>query len=637
MRLYVTFLFIILVNFTAKSEVAISNILGSHAVVQRGEVFTIKGTSTRENTVKIIFDGKTRNAICKDKKWSVSFPPQEAGGPYTIRITGENEIFLEDIFFGDVFLCSGQSNMEWSLEQANNPEKEVADTHYPLIRMFTVSKDLTSTKKEMLTDGEWLISTPETAKSFSAIGYIFGRSIHNSQNIPIGLINNAWGGSEIDPYMDKNCFYDKQEYLESIDAFKNSGLSLSLANEINEKWKEGIDRFDFGVLDSWQKPSTNRKKWESTTLPGHWEENIWPGFDGVGWYAKTFIVDKLPKGNITVNLEQIDDSDYSYINGQLIGSTINAYSQKRAYSTDGKVLKLGENTIVIRMIDYLYGGGLSGKSEDINIEYDDVSIPLAGAWKAKKGTEGYDKPKNLLEQNTYPTSKYNPMVHPLINTKLSGILWYQGESDWNATKDYAWKSIRMINDYRNKWKQPDLPFLFVQLANWTQVPTEPIPANWGEIRQSQEASLSLSNTAMVTAIDIGEAEDIHPRDKQTVAKRLVDAAQAIVYGKEQPYRSPTMKNIKLTEEGYQVTFDFVGEGLQLKEGATSVNGFAILKNGKMQYVEARIIAPDQVLIPVPNPSPTMVRFLWADNPGEITLYNSNILPALPFQFFAERK
>lgn len=619
------------------AEVSVSTLLSSHMVLQRGEEFIIKGQSTIEKTVKIQFDGKTRNIICKNGKWSITFSPKEAGGPYIIDILGENAIHIEDIYFGDVYLCSGQSNMEWPTRAVINADRELKDANYPMIRHFTVTRDLNSQKKETLMTGEWELSTPVTVSGFSAIGFLFGRALYKEHGIPIGLIDNSWGGSEIDPYMDEVCFHDKEDYLLSIEKFKNSNINLEESNALLSKWNDGLSNADIGMSKQWQKPKTNRSDWEVTSLPGNWESNIWPGYDGIGWYAKEFYLEDVPQGNVTINLCKIDDGDNTYINGVEVGSMDYSHDKVRAYIVDNGVFRKGKNEIVIRMIDYTGGGGLSGNSEDLNIDLGIKKIDLSGTWRAKKGTDEYEKPKGILNQNTYPSSKYNAMVHPLVNIKLSGILWYQGESDWNATRDYAWKAIRMITDYRAKWDQPRLPFMFVQLANWTAELDDPAPANWGEIRESQDMSLSLSHTALITAIDIGEAEDIHPRNKQTVAARFVKAANNLIYDKQVEYRNPRIKNARLTKDGYLIEFENVDKGLKLKDGYRSVSGMTILLNGKMTKIDSEIFSKDKVLIRLENPKPTMIRYLWADNPGDITLYSSGDLPALPFQIFAERQ
>jgi len=452
----------------ASAEVAVSSILSSHMVLQRNQPIVIKGTCTTEKMVKVSFDGNTRNVISQKGKWSVTFPAMEAGGPYQVSITGDNAISIEDVYIGDVYLCSGQSNMEWPVSMINNAEAELAEADYPLIRLFTVGRDLVSEPKDYLVSGQWDVASSSTVEEFSAIGFLFGRSLHQRHGVPIGLIDNSWGGSEISPYMSEASFVGKERYLEAIETFKKSDMTLERSNQLVSDWKEGLQNTDAGVSGNWQSPKTDRSSWEKTTLPGKWEENIWPDYDGIGWYAKTFELEEVPAGPVRVHLGQIDDADYTYINAQLIGSMDNAHDKTRTYNAAASTFKKGKNQIVIRMADYTGGGGLSGRSDDLFIRFDDgTKVSLAGDWVAKKGTENYPKPTGLLNHNTYPTSKYNGMVHPLIDTKLSGVLWYQGESDWAATRDYAWKLIRMIVDYRSSWEQPDLPFFYVQLANKT--------------------------------------------------------------------------------------------------------------------------------------------------------------------------
>lgn len=628
---------LVMLAFGSQAEVSLSAVLGSHMVLQRNKPLVIKGTCTSENMIKVSFANRTRNVICQDGKWSVTFPAMEAGGPYQIAIRGENILLLDDIYMGDVYLCSGQSNMEWPLSSTYEAERELEDCDYPLIRLFTVGRDLTSEPKDLLTSGQWQVASRSTAEKFSAIGFLFGRSIHKSHGVAIGLIDNSWGGSEISPYMSADCFVGKGQYLEAIEDFKKSNMTIERSNEIVSDWKEGLQAADKGIDAQWQSTKTDRSTWEITTLPGKWESNIWPDYDGIGWYAKTFDLKDEPDNDATVHLGQIDDADYTYINGQLIGSMDNAHDKTRIYGAGKSIFKKGKNEIVIRMADYTGGGGLSGRSQDLFIQFENGhKEPLAGEWMAKKGTENYPKPVGLLDHNTYPTSKYNGMVHPLIDTKLSGILWYQGESDWAATRDYAWKLIRMIVDYRASWDQSDLPFLFVQLANWTPVLAQPGQANWGEVRKSQDMALMLPYTAMVTAIDLGDADDIHPRDKQSVASRLVAAADHMIYNRNVAYRSPHVRSVEMREEGYLVTFEHVGDGLKTVEGVSRVTGFAVLENGVWKRTFGTLVDNDQVLVSSKKPTPTVLRYLWADNPGVVSLYNSLDLPALPFEWIVDK-
>lgn len=634
MKSLFTFLLLSLCSSYTFAEVTVSSLINDHMVFQRGEPCIISGWADAEELVSVILDGITLEGSVFNGEWSVTFPAREEGGPYSLTIKGNNQLDFIDIYFGDVYLLSGQSNMEWPSRLINNAEEELLDASYPLIRVFTVDHDITHKKVDKLNTGKWDKLNKETALDFSGIGFLYGRALFKEKGIPIGLIDNSWGGSAIKTYMDRACFHDKTDYQEELKAFDSIQASWAQIKSIIFEWGEGLDGADVGRREKWFVPGTDFSDWTPAELPGNWEQSTFPGLDGIVWYTRNFNLSSLPQKDGMAYLGRIDDKDISYINGYKIGS-IEGYNIDRKYSIPIRYLKEGKNEIVIKVTDYGGGGGISANPNKFYLNIGGETIDLSGTWKCRIGTSGYPSKQDWLDHNYFPTGKYNAMVHPLIKHKLAGILWYQGETDARDGYNYRWLFKRMIVDWRNKWKQAELPFLYVQLANWLEVPKTPGPSHWARLREAQAMAQDLPYTAMVSAIDVGEADDIHPRDKQTVAKRLVKAGKGLVYGDHIPYLHPEVANLTVTTDGYLVTFKNVGKGLKSKNTSNIVRGFSIPSIGGSKYVNAKIISYDEVFIPQTDPEKGMLRYLWADNPGKVDLYSTGDLPALPFEWYVE--
>lgn len=616
-------------------EVTVSSLIGTHMVLQRNEVVRIEGKANTESSVRVELAGMTVETTVVKGRWIVEFPARREGGPFILKIQGDNLLEFTDIYFGDVYLLSGQSNMEWPTQLIHQAELELKDAFYPLIRMFTVERDQNYLPVDDLKSGKWDRMNDNNARDFSAIGFLFARDLYKEKKVPIGLIDNAWGGSAIKTYMSASSFIDKPKYKVEIADYQSKQRNWTQLQSLGDEWIEGMKGSDVGIADKWFIPGTDRSGWDISKLPDPWEASTYPDFDGIVWYCKSFELENLPKRDGMAYLGRVDDDDVTYINGFKIGRT-EGYDIKREYTIPLKYLKKGENQLIIKVTDTGYGGGVIGDPSNFYLDIGGEKIYLEGDWKSKQGTASYPKKPEFFQHNYYPTGKYNAMVYPLRHQKLAGVLWYQGESDTNNAYSYRWLFPRLVEGWRSLWKQDDLPFMYVQLANFHPQSESTVKSNWARLREAQHMTQALPYTAMVTAIDVGEAEDIHPRDKQSVAARLLRAAKALVYDEDLPYLHPELDYVQRSEKGYILHFQQTGGGLSSVREDEMVRGFAIPnENGLLEYAEGKVLSPTQIYIKAEQTYPGMVRYLWADNPGEVQLYSAEGLPALPFERYVE--
>ena len=617
-------------------------IFSSNMVLQRGQEIPIWGWASPGERVSVTLNNqKVNTKTGKDGKWSLKLKPESAGGPFTLAVKGKNSIELENVLVGDVWICSGQSNMEWPVSSSNSASKEIAGADYPDIRLFTVPKKIDKRPVDNTDPAEWLVCTSETIGPFSAVGYFFGRQLNQELDVPIGLINTSWGGTIVETWASAESIQNDPDLGDDLKELND--LDIEKANEQLlkefEQWHVSFTQMDAGYKEGayiWAKPGTDYSQWEEIELPALWEDSGLENMDGVVWFAKEIeLTQSLAQSGFELNLGPIDDSDIVWINGSKVGETFNVYNRHRKYQVDPDNLKNGINTIVIRVEDYAGGGGIYGDASQMKIVSASNSMSLAGTWKYKIGTDKLppNKPSINFGPNSYPTLLFNAMINPLLPYGIKGAIWYQGES--NAGRAYQYRRLfpLLITDWRNHWQQGDFPFLFVQLANFMQSVDVPAESAWAELREAQTMTLSLPNTGMATIIDIGEADDIHPRNKQDVGKRLALSAFKIAYGKDIVFTGPTYESIQIDGQKAIVKFNNTGSGLLVKDKYNYLKGFTIAGDDKVFHWAKAEIIDDQTIIITSNEvsDPVAVRYAWANNPDEANLYNKEGLPANPFR------
>ena len=615
----------------AESGPFLNPVFSDHAVLQRDRPLPVWGWSTPGDTVRVTLDKQTVDGVAgADGRWQVTFTPVAAGGPYTLTATGAQSATINDLLVGDVWLCSGQSNMEWVVANSNNVEQEVAAADLPQIRQFTGTKRFTMTP-QVITGGGWAVCSPTTVRNFTAVGYFFGRDLHRELKIPIGLVNASWGGTRIEAWTS----------AAGLTAVKRSTDELAtLAEHVANP---SADDYATQMAAWWEKSSPaqgregktyNDSAWPSVDQPGNWEGNGLPDFDGIVWFRRTIDVPAAQAGAAaTLRLGPIDDQDTTWINGTEVGAT-SAWNQPRVYAIPAGLLNAGPNVIAIRVLDTGGGGGMFGKADDMKLDIGGVSLPLAGQWRREKNTELKALPPTpaRFDNPNIVTGLSNGMIEPLVPMALAGAIWYQGESNAGVNSGYEILMPGLIADWRKRFNSPDLPFGMVQLANFTAAQTTPVEegSGWAYLRNTQLSTFTtIPHTGMAVITDIGDANDIHPRNKQDVGKRLAMWALHDVYGRADIARSGPIFKAATVENGtLRLSFTEIVGGLKAKG---DLAGFAIAGADGSWVTALAKIDGENVIVSSPQVSaPTKVRYAWGNNPS-CTLYNGADLPASPFR------
>jgi len=619
-----------------QAQVRLPKVISSNMVLQRDKPVQLWGWAGKGATVTIAFNGQQVQAKTDSKgRWSTALKPMVFGGPYDMTISDKGStIKLENILIGDVWVCSGQSNMEmpiqgWGGDSTRHAGKAIREANHPNVRLFTVERTTSFTPAEDVTGGPWQICSPATVASFSATAYYFGRKLNHDLNIPIGLIHTSWGGTNIQAWT-------SWDEMSKEEPYKSTSLKDMPAKQKN--WEKNYQAYNAavanepGAKEKWFDPATNLSAWKKTPLPQMYEQSAIGNADGIVWYRKDIEVTTAGAGQpATLSLGAIDDNDETYINGTLVGKT-NSYNTKRLYAVPAGVLKAGKNTIVVRVNDTGGGGGFYSTPKELFLTTAGESIPLAGEWLYRPGVITTQFSLQDMGPNSFPSQLYNAMIAPIIHFAIKGAIWYQGESNAHEPAKYGTMFPTMIRDWRSKWGY-EFPFLWVQLANYMAAPQQPTESNWAMLRESQHNTLSLPQTGEALAIDIGEAKDIHPKNKQEVGRRLALAAFHVTYAKDSTWSGPVFSSIAINGGKAVLSFSNTGSGLMAKGDAYGyLKGFAIAgADGQYHWAKAWIENNKVVVFNESISNPVSVRYAWADNPEDANLYNKEGLPACPFR------
>ena len=628
-----------LVTITLFGQVRLPKLISSGMVLQRNVEVKIWGWASAGEKISIRFINSAYSTTADSKgNWSVVLPKMKAGGPYEMQINASNSITISDILIGDVWVCSGQSNMELPMRRVSwNYPGEIEHSENKYIRQFLVpDKYNFDGPQDDLSEGSWKSASPENTPDFSATAYFFAKEVYNKYKIPIGLINSALGGSPVESWISADSLKQFPKYYYETQMYKDKSLIKKIEDADNTRindWYKVLRQADEGYKDPqhiWYDPSFNDSDWSTIKIPGYWADTKLGYKNGVVWFRKKVdvpasIVDKSAK----LILGRIVDADSAFVNGVFVGTIGYQYPPSR-FDIPAGLLKEGENTIVVRVISNSGKGGFV-LDKQYAIVSGNTSINLEGEWKYKLGTE-----MPPLASQTFirwkPIGLYNAMIAPLLNYKIKGVIWYQGESNADRPGEYFDLFSTMIKDWRSKWNEGNFPFLFVQLPNFMEAKPEPSESNWALLREAQLKTLSLPNTGMAVAIDIGEWNDIHPLDKKDVGKRLFLAAEKVAYGEHSvTYSGPIYKSMKIEGNKIILSFDNTGNGL-IAKGGEDLKDFAIAgADNHFVWAKAKIegdkvvVWNDEIAVPV------AVRYAWADNPEGANLYNKEGLPASPFR------
>lgn len=617
----------------AFANIRLPKLLGSNMVLQRDKVITIWGWGDVGEKVTVQFNKQIKTTKAdKLGKWSLNLDAEAAGGPFTMILKGKNTIILKNILVGEVWVCSGQSNMEWPVSAAANATEEIKNAKYPMIRHFTVQKSIASLPQEEVNGGDWQVCSPETVGDFTAVGFFFAREVFQKTNIPIGLVHTSWGATHSETWTSRDALANSDEYKDVIAKMPTLDL-VATARKKNEDLSKrlAVMNISLGAENrmDWASKQLDDSGWPTLGVPELWERKLGE-VDGVIWYRKTVNIDREDAGKAaTLQLSMIDDWDITYVNGLNIGAT-DAHNVERSYSIPEKVLVAGDNIVAVRVTNAGGNGGIYGEAEKIKlVTSSGKSIALAGDWKFYVENLQVSR---YIGPNTYPSLLYNAMLHPILNYSIRGVLWYQGEGNTERSYQYRKAFPLMIQDWRKGFKQGDFPFYFVQLAGFNAGNDEAHGSKWAELREAQTMTLSLPNTGMAVTTDISEANNIHPRNKQDVGKRLAALALNRLYNKSVTDSGPMYLSKKLENRNIRITFTNVGAGLMVRDKYGYLKGFEVAGiDHEFYYAKAWLEGNEVVVSSDVVTEPVEVRFAWADNPEDANLFNKNGFPAVPFR------
>jgi len=622
------------------ANITLPKIFGDNMVLQRNKPIPLWGWGSPNEKITIRFNHQTKTVTTDlNGNWKVNLDKEAAGGPYQLVLKGINTVTFKNVLVGEVWICSGQSNMEMPIEgwgKINNYQEEIAAAKYPQIRHIKIPNTVNSTPQKDISPGDstivpWQVCSPQTAGDFTAAGYFFARELYNQLKIPIGLINTSWGGTHVETWTSREGFEGSDEFKRMIAQMPVLNLD-SLAKVRKEAVMKNIQSLQ-GSLPAQNEASSwntdiDDNTWPQMSLPSLWEQRQLGDLDGVVWFRRTVDLPADAAKEATLELAMIDDNDVTYVNGVKVGGT-NSYNQHRRYSIPARVLKAGRNFISVRVEDTGGGGGIYGDSAAMKLTIGENIIPLAGNWKFK-AEQVYGNPSSV-GPNSYPTLLFNAMVNPLIPYAFEGVIWYQGEANAGRAFQYRKAFPLMITDWRKHWNAGDFPFYFVQLASYNaDNGNSKNGSAWAELREAQTMTLSLPNTGMAVTTDIGNSTDIHPKNKQDVGKRLAAIALRNVYKKDVVCSGPMYQSMKVSGNKIMISFTNIGGGLLSKNG--ELKGFEISGLSGQFYPAIATIDGNRVVVESEMVKfPAAVRFGWKDDAGDDNLFNKEGFPASPFR------
>lgn len=628
---------------TGYTRVQLPGLYTSHMVLQQRADITLKGDARKNKTITFTPSWSDTTITTKsdaDGHFTLHFTTPQAGGPYTLRFSDGQVTTLEDVYVGEVWLGSGQSNMEMPLAgwgKILNYQQEIDSANYPMIRLYQVQRatPVNPTTQVRSTLGGWQPCSPTSVPEFSALGYRFALELYRHLNIPIGIINSSWGGTPAETWVSHEAirqvvgFQEETAIAESLN-YDSTALRQRY-DRLYQQWMDSVRMADLGT-QGWERVDADDASWGEMYLPDNFDRAELPYFDGVVWYRTHITIPaSWAKKPITLHLAAIDDEDITFINGRQFTKGT-GWDQHRCYHVPAGWFHAGDNVLTVRVFDKGGNGGIWGAPKDLSIVCGKDSVNLAGTWKYRVGCTLADMPQEPQSPFAppYPGCLYCGMIAPLTDFPIAGVIWYQGCNNVGRAEQYKALFPTLIADWRKQFHNPDMPFYFVQLANYL-TPQDLQPASeWAALREAQDAALALPNTYRMVNIDLGEAYDIHPKNKQEVARRLALLTLRHTYQQSVDCTAPEYA-------GYRIVGNHVLIDLQYPDGAAplvnqdNVSGFIILgSDGQWRIAQAKChegqieVWNDEVEFPV------AVRYGWADNPT-CTLQTADGLHLAPFR------
>jgi sialate O-acetylesterase len=632
------------------AEVKLPALVGSNMVLQRDTELKIWGWASKQEKITVKFNNQTKETTAgDDKKWSLTFSAMQAGGPYDMVIQGENEIVLNNIMIGDVWLCSGQSNMAMEMQECKPLYKDEYQEAKNLmnVRLIKIKASATSKPFDEFIASDWMMPDKDHLPEFSAVAYFFGKDIFNQVKIPIGLISNNWGGSPAEVWMSAESLLEFPEIATEYKLIEEANAEKIKKQKLREKmlasWVAEARGLDDGFQEKkarWYESHIGEKNWKKMNLPDdEWNNHGLAEFDGIIWFRKELILtaEEIKKINL-LDLGTIDDMDVTWINGSVVGNH-EKYDEKRLYNISPGMLIEGRNVISVRVIDVGGGGGIKG---NLRLKGDNFEKSLQGAWDYKIGYDFKRMSKFVPPDYSYnsdwrPSAVYNGMIAPMKDYKIKGVIWYQGEANTEKAMQYKRLFPALIRDWRKTFKNENMPFYFVQLANFkafSKLETATGLSTWAELREAQQQSLSSPNTGMASAIDIGETNDIHPKNKQEVGKRMAALALKNTYKFPNNYTDYPQFDKQIIEGNkVKIYLKNIDQGLKTKSGSNTIENFIVAGSDKKFYPAKANLDGNTIIIELPTMVTNVmsVRYAWSNSPENLNVISSNGLPLLPFR------
>jgi len=620
------------------------SLFADHMVLQRGIAAPVWGTAAPGTKVTVAIAGKKATGTADaEGRWMVKLPPLEAGGPHEMTIAGKTTVTVRNVLVGDVWICSGQSNMEQGIGACANPKEEIANADHPQIRLFMVPHCVAA-EPQTTVDASWQVCSPQTVAAsgwggFSGAAYYFGRYLNQELKVPIGLVQTCWGGTIAEAWTSAEALKTMPDFKPAVEQFAQRVADLKKGGDsFEEQMKKWWSTSDPGSAKGmgWADPALDASAWKTMALPQAWEKAPGLGnFDGLVWFRREVDVpaDWVGK-DLVLELGPIDDCDTTFFNGVAVG-TNETWTTARKYTVPGKLVRAGKNAVAVRVLDTGGGGGIYGQAGQMKLSRAGAkAISLAGAWQWKVSAPLSKLPpvpvRDLNNPNTV-TVLYNGMIAPLLPVAIKGAIWYQGESNAGRAMQYRRLLPTMIRDWRTRFGVGDFPFFIVQLANFMAVQTAPSQSGWAELREAQLlTALKDPKVGIAVITDIGDARDIHPKNKQDVGKRLALSALAIAHGRKLVSSGPVYREMKVAGGKVRLAFDHTGGGL-VAGGGAKLKGFAIAGDDKKFVWADAVVDGETVVVSSPQvATPAVVRYNWANNPIG-NLFNKEGLPATPFR------
>ncbi|HVU26263.1 MAG TPA: sialate O-acetylesterase [Verrucomicrobiae bacterium] len=624
-------------NATENTLPFVSPMFGDNMVLQRDKPNAIWGWAKPSEKITVEIAGRSAMAIADaDGRWQAKIQPPPAGGPYTLKISGAQQgVEFHEVLVGDVWICGGQSNMEFGLDMARNGAEEIQSANHPEIRLFLAGHRV-AYAPAAVPQGAWKICSPQTVaqdgwNGFSAVAYFFATRLQSEIHMPIGLVEDCWGGTPVESWMSPETLRSLKDFDAPLDEIAR--LHAKGGPEYGSFLMHWLDEYDIGN-NLWSAENFNDSSWKTVRIPGGFAELGVGDVPAICWFRKEIMLpNPLPAGKAAIHLGSIEKMDTTYINGQWVGAS-SWVENPRVYEIGDDVLKPGTNMIAVRVFKTKTPGGFLGKPEELKLTLGDkTEIPLAGEWRGALSVNAKPPHPLPLTMENYPTMPevlYLGMIDPVAPLAIRGAIWYQGEANFTRAWQYRTLLPAMIGDWRRIFAQGDFPFYIVSLPKFMTRKNSPGDDAWAELREAQALTAkTVKNSSLAVTVDTGDADNIHPPDKKIVGERLALLALAETYGEKIPYAGPTFKSAEKISGALKIHFMHAAGGLVVKGG--KLGEFSIAgADRKWHWADAKIDG-DTIIVSSPDvPNPVAVRYAWQANPLA-TLYNGAGLPAVPFR------